>query len=133
MDYVVQVALKPEELPSHIALQLGQMYLKRYRPNPAIAAIREFKAGTRQGALCWAINDAGKVLGWALRAKRDGSSYTDVMLFVNRKFRRMGIGDKMLDTAKRFHPGCNIAWYPHDQDAQAFFKHRTAKQSGKMP
>lgn len=124
----IQVATCAAEIPPTVARQIGNMWLRRYNnPNPAVEAIRGFKAGRNQGVLVWVLDDTGKVLGWALKALEEGKRRHFVMLFVRKENRRQGLGDAMLDTCRTWLP-TEIPWYyPHSQEATSFFDHRTAK------
>lgn len=130
---VIQVATEPSELPPHIARQIGNMYLRRYKPNPAVEAIRGFKDGTWVGVLVWALAEDGTVLGWALKALPEGKKRHQVMLFVRKDSRRQGVGDQMLDTCRTWLPTEVPHYYPHDPTAEAFFEHRVKKLVSKKP
>lgn len=129
-DLSLQVATQPHELPAHIAKQLGPMFLRRYSPSLVPPAHRGFKDGTWKGCLVWALAADGEVCGWALRAIPPGKQLAEVMTFVKAKYRRQGLGDRMLDVSRQWGPKVGVVLYPHSPEATAFYAYRAEKLSG---
>lgn len=124
---VIQVAVQPSELPPHVAKQIGNMYLRRYKPSPAVEALRGFKSGAWVGVLVWALTPDGNVLAWALKAVPEGKTRYEVMAFVRKDWRRQGLGDALLDTCRRWVPGALLNYYPHSEESKAFYRYREEK------
>lgn len=124
---VIQVAQQPSELPATVARQIGNMYLRRYKPSPAVEAQRGFKAGSWKGVLVWALGEDGRVLAWALRAIPEGKTRYEVMVFVGKDWRRQGIGDLLLDTCRKWGPEGPVNYYPHSPESKGFYNYREKK------
>lgn len=128
---VIQVAYNGTELPPDVARQIGNLYVRRYKPSPAVEAQRGFKSGVWKGVLAWILDDTGKVLGWALKALPEGKTGYEVMVFIRKEYRRQGLGDALLDACRKHTPDVPVVYYPHDPTAKAFYQYREEKLARK--